>query len=51
MRGEIVAVEVFVNPEQDVLATGKIQELVQITPFGLAKTLEATLQYLNPNLS
>jgi hypothetical protein len=41
--------EIFIDPEQDVLATDKIEVLETLVPVGYKKNLSATIQYSNPN--
>lgn len=47
--GEISSATVYVNPDQDVLATGRIDVLVSIVPVGYAKEIRVTVQFENPN--
>lgn len=48
VKKEIVGVQVFVDPNQNVTATDKIQAVVRITKKGTAKFIEATVQFYNP---
>lgn len=47
-EGECSAAEVFVDPNQNVLATDKVSVLVRITPVGYQKAIEVTLGFNNP---
>lgn len=46
--GEVISVDVTVNPKQNVLATGKITSLVRVVPYGIARIIEVVVQYNNP---
>lgn len=45
---EISGVSVFVDPDQDVLATDKIKTVMRIVPKGMVNSIEVTLSYSNP---
>jgi len=47
--GEIVSKDVFVDPNQDILATSKIVVKHKIVPFGTARTIEAEIGFNNPS--
>ena len=47
-NNEIVSVGCFVDPDQDVISTSKITEVIKILPTGTARTIESTLEYSNP---
>lgn len=46
--GEISGGDVYINPEQNVLATDEIEAEVEITPVGLAHTITAKIGFNNP---
>jgi hypothetical protein len=46
--GEAVGVRVSVDPNQDVLATGRIEALVEVLPYGIGRQIQATVQFINP---
>lgn len=47
-NNEIVDVDVFVDPNQNILSTSKLSEVVKITPTGNGRIIESTLEYNNP---
>lgn len=47
-NNELVAVEVFVDPDQNILSTSKLTEVVKLTPTGIGRVIESTLEYNNP---
>lgn len=47
-NGEIVAVTAYVDPDQNVLSTSKIQTQINIIPKATGREIEATLAYENP---
>lgn len=47
-EGECSAAEVFVDPNQNVLATDKVSVVVRITPVGYQKSIDVTLGFQNP---
>lgn len=47
--GEISSANVYVNPNQNVLATGRIDVLVSIVPVGYAEQIAVVVQFENPN--
>lgn len=48
MSGEISSFDAFIDPDQDVLATSKIQVSLKIVPVGYSRTIEVTLGFDNP---
>ena len=46
--GEISAVKVFIDPNQNILATNKLLVKVSITPVGVLETIEVELGFYNP---
>lgn len=48
--GEISSVSVTVDPNQNVLSTGKIESLIQAIPVGIARLIKAIVQFENPNV-
>lgn len=50
-ESEIVSVEAYVDPLQNVLSTNKICIDIRIVPYGYAKQIEVTLGFTNPALS
>lgn len=48
-RGEISSATVYVNPNQNILATGRIDVLVSIIPVGYAEEIKVVVQFENPN--
>ena len=49
MNGEISGVKVFVDPDQNVLSTDKINTVMRIVPKGMANAFEVLLSYENPS--
>ncbi len=47
-NGEASAVDVYVDPDQDILATDKLEVQLRITPVGIAKEIIVTLGFQNP---
>ncbi|MBL7779933.1 MAG: DUF2586 family protein [Saprospiraceae bacterium] len=50
-ESEIVSVEAYVDPLQNVLSTNKICIDIRIVPYGYAKQIEVRLGFTNPALS
>lgn len=48
--GEVSNVDVYVDPEQNVLANDKLTIVVRIVPVGYAKQIEVSLGFQNPSL-
>jgi Protein of unknown function (DUF2586) len=48
-KGEIVSINAYIDPNQNVLATSKISILESIVPKGIARKIESTLAYDNPS--
>jgi Protein of unknown function (DUF2586) len=48
-KGEIVSINAYIDPNQNVLATSKISILETIVPKGIARTIESTLAYDHPS--
>ncbi len=46
--GQISGVTVYVDPDQNVLATSKIVVVIKIVPVGYSKTIEVSLGFDNP---
>lgn len=49
MRDEISGVSVFVDPDQNILSTDKINTVMRIVPKGMANAFEVLLSYENPS--
>lgn len=47
-RGEASAVEVFIDPAQNILATDKLDIVLRITPVGYTKKIVVSLGFRNP---
>ena len=47
-NGEISAVDVYIDPDQNILATDKLEVQLRITPVGIAKEIVITLGFQNP---
>ncbi|MBS0198991.1 MAG: hypothetical protein JSR70_00915, partial [Proteobacteria bacterium] len=47
-EGEIADFRFSLNPDQDVIATGKVVTKLSITPQGIAKAIEAEIGFTNP---
>ncbi|MDJ1494158.1 DUF2586 family protein [Cytophagaceae bacterium DM2B3-1] len=47
--GEADAIDVYINPDQNVLANSTIEILIQIQPKGYARFLNVKLKLVNPN--
>lgn len=47
-EGEISDFRFTLDPNQDVIATGKVEVSLAITPQGIAKEIEATIGFTNP---
>lgn len=45
---EISGVEVYVNPDQNVISTSKLTEVVKIVPTATGRVIETTVEYSNP---
>ena len=50
-NGEISLVNAYINPAQNILATGKLVVSLQIIPVGYAKTITINLGFSNPAIS
>jgi hypothetical protein len=48
-NSEIIKVETYVDPDQNVLATSKLKEVIKITPTANARVIESTIEYTNPS--
>lgn len=45
---EISGVDVYVDPDQNVISTSKLSEVVKITPTGTGRQIATTVEYNNP---
>lgn len=48
VEGEIADFQFTLDPDQDVIATGKVVTKLSITPQGIAKAIEAEIGFTNP---
>lgn len=46
--GEVSAIDVFIDPEQNVLANDQLQVVLRITPVGYTKSIQVSLGFKNP---
>lgn len=51
MTGQISNFEVFINPDQNILSTGRLDVVARITPMGTLRQIDVNLSFTNPAIA
>lgn len=49
MEGEISGITIYIDPDQDIITTGKLNVVARVTPTALLREIEVNLAFNNPN--